>query len=958
MKKTTFFKILLSIVFCFLYALFMDNYAVKAISYKYEGGLVEVKSTNDFVVNSFSYDYLTIFGEEIKDGSVDLSEYKFYSSSKITVEINNYEHWFHIKDDDCTTIYKYNVNNGTFDMKIGTYETHTLTLDKEGIYKIKYELEGVAQVNYIFITNEIHKFNIDIEHENALIPVLKNFKFNIQMEDGMNLSLNKYSYYFGETPGTSSEYVDIPYNVFTKQFIHEVNNSVSLTFDEKFVSVDGNDSKYFFFKVVDPNGKVKVEYKSEDKYLLSNKIQAVVNIVNDNEEVIDTTEENAYYVAGDIIKFKITFNAPVKYQNLLFSVGDGVNYEIVDSLDEEKNSFIISYIVQEEKDFVGEFNLITKNNLLAIVKYENENTEVVLNDLNANFVVDGTKPELTIVTEGIDSGKSYYDVEINVRDKSLDKIYFYVSKCNVIQGGVCLDEYTENSQYMNVAEFVDNGEDLYSAIIRIGENLGKYDNAHLVLFLKVVDKAGNVTTMVKDGYVLDNVIIPEDKQDNIFVYEDVLDDDTVVGKKISVVVLEQYNVTSIKYYLNEEHECSVLEDVEPGKIKYECFSANYDFAYDIPFEIVDSYGNIEIYKSNFKYSTITNNSTINIPFKDFVGSVTLYNDKEYEVEYVENNLMRTDVSVATFDASTFAKLNQILNINNIPLLTDLNIKLIYIDADDEKIELANNIEANYTLPDLETILQLLEGKFDFKTCTTSKCDLSLYLKYEYKTNGVIQDRFIKIKYNDNSHKFILQEFDYTKDIEVGSSYEFPNYKLITNLNVNIDLNSATMTRNIIYVDKDGNSKVVDKIDVNVLGTYKIKDSFTYNSIASFPLEYQISVVDTQAPVVGLNGDETITIKVGEKFEDPSIIVNDNYDKKFEVLTKWDPKLNESKAGTYKISYWVVDSSGNVSEIITRTVIVEKENNALVYLIIAGIVAFVALVGIVGYFKEFKRKKNG
>ena len=85
---------------------------------------------------------------------------------------------------------------------------------------------------------------------------------------------------------------------------------------------------------------------------------------------------------------------------------------------------------------------------------------------------------------------------------------------------------------------------------------------------------------------------------------------------------------------------------------------------------------------------------------------------------------------------------------------------------------------------------------------------------------------------------------------------------------------------------------------------------------------------------------------------------DNYDKKFEVLTKWDPKLNESKAGTYKISYWVVDSSGNVSEIITRTVIVEKENNALVYLIIAGIVAFVALVGIVGYFKEFKRKKNG
>lgn len=958
MKKTSVFKILMGVVFFFLFTIFVDNYVVKAISYKYEGGLVEVKSTNDLVVNSFSYDYLTTFDKEIKDGDVDLSKYKFYSSNSITVEINDYVHWFHINDNDYTTIYKYNANSGNFDMKLGTYQKCTYTFNKEGIYKIKYELEGKTQINYIYITNEMHKFNIDINHENPEVSILNNFKFNIKMEDGLNLSLNKYSYYFGSEDGENAEYVNIPYSVFTKQFIHEVNNSVSLKFAEKFVSQSNDDSKYFFFKVVDPNGNVKMHYKSQDKYLLANKVQAVVNIVDEDGNVVDKSQDKSYYVAGDTINFKIVFNVPVMYQNLLYTVGDGNTYNVSDNINEAKDNLLITYTVEEENDFSGEFKLITKNNVSAIVKYENENTIVELNNSNAKFEVDGTNPELTINTEGVIDGKRYYDVALSVKDKNLGKIYYYVAECKDVQGDTCLDQYIENNENMKEAEFANLDGNMYSSTIKIDENVGRYDKKHLALFVKVVDKAGNATTTVKGGYILDNVIVPEDKQNSIFVYEDILDGDNVVGKKVFVVISEEYSVKTVIYYLSGQNLCSVSSEVEAGKVKYECFSANYDFEYEMPFEIVDNYGNVETYMSEFKYSTITNGSTANVPFKDYVGNVTLYNNKNYEIEYVENNLMRADASVATFDAATFAKLNQIFNISNIPAVTDLNKKLVYIDQEGQEIELVSSIEGDYKLPDLETILQMLEGKFDFKACSTSKCDLSVYLKYEYKTNSIVQERFMKIKYNDNSHKFVLQDFEYDKNIDLGSAYEFPQYEFVNNLNVSIDLNSATATRTIIYIDKDGNSKVVNAIDTNVLGTYKIKDSFSYNSISSFPLEYTINIVDSEAPVIRLNGDETITIKVGEKFEDPSIIVNDNYDEEFEVLTKWDPEFKEDKAGTYKISYWVVDSSGNVSQTVTRTVIVEKANDALVYLIIIGVVALVAFIGFIGYLKEFKRKKNG
>ena len=64
-----------------------------------------------------------------------------------------------------------------------------------------------------------------------------------------------------------------------------------------------------------------------------------------------------------------------------------------------------------------------------------------------------------------------------------------------------------------------------------------------------------------------------------------------------------------------------------------------------------------------------------------------------------------------------------------------------------------------------------------------------------------------------------------------------------------------------------------------------------------------------------------------------------------------------KPGTYVISYWCEDSSGNVSAIITRTLIVEEEAGKKVYLISGGIALFTLLVIGFSTLIEVKKEKR-
>lgn len=114
------------------------------------------------------------------------------------------------------------------------------------------------------------------------------------------------------------------------------------------------------------------------------------------------------------------------------------------------------------------------------------------------------------------------------------------------------------------------------------------------------------------------------------------------------------------------------------------------------------------------------------------------------------------------------------------------------------------------------------------------------------------------------------------------------------------------------------------VDTSLLGSYKL----TYTAIdscgnRSSPMYRTVCVVDTTPPHIELLGENPARIALGNVYEDPGATAVDNYDGDLaEEITREGVELVDTAApGTYKVTYFVTDSSGNVSPRLHRTVIV-------------------------------------
>ncbi len=82
--------------------------------------------------------------------------------------------------------------------------------------------------------------------------------------------------------------------------------------------------------------------------------------------------------------------------------------------------------------------------------------------------------------------------------------------------------------------------------------------------------------------------------------------------------------------------------------------------------------------------------------------------------------------------------------------------------------------------------------------------------------------------------------------------------------------------------------------------------------------------DTEKPVIKLFGDEKVTLTVGDKYEELGAIATDNIDGDITSKIKVTGSVDTTKAGTYKITYTVTDSSNNKNSITREVIVNEKQ----------------------------------
>jgi len=938
MKKLNIFKYLGILVLSFLFFVALPS-SVKANTYVYENGEV-VEKYKKIDVNSFEYDYKVVFDKDIMDEGNRVSTRNFYGGRNIKLTIKEYSHWWPFsKDNDETKIYKYSFEVENFDNLIDSFEDEEgeYIFNSDGLYKVAYIFEDeVIYENYIYICSELHHLSISGDEKYDNVSALSMFSFNLKMKDAYDLKQNKYYYAFSRDVSKAKFREFSPFTDSEKEGndIFEFDKDISVDIKDSDSSING-EKQYLFVKVVSSYNEIIVQ--TLKSYELASKLQANVYLVDEEGEII---KDKVSYKRLAIIRFVVMFNDFVTYSNLQYSL-NGVEFISINDCSTPTQVLNIEHKVDFYNDFDGEFLLRTKRNTEAVVN--NNGANVSLNVVSkADFSIDVTSPIVKIMDDGDIDGRREYNVTISVSEKDLKEVMYYVDRCSSSQGDKCLDKFNDQSE-----KIINIGASKGSTV-KINDKFGKFNGENLALFVKATDNAGNEMVYSKLGFVLDNVIVDDNRE--IFDSRVLLENDKVIGKALMVKVPVQYKVSSVSYQMigKNKEACVKIDSLNEVDI-FECLKIEkYDFNSTVKAYLVDIFGNVEEYSTEFKVTSIKDGKVV-IDNKEFI----LHGDKDYEIEFKTYNTM--NANQVEFTKEILDELKEKLNFNNIPLMENLTVKLVYFDEDKEFV-IKNNIGAELQFPSIEELMLSLDDVEKFKACAEEKCDIDVYLKYEYTSNGIPQNRLVKINYIDNSNKYKVENFAYENKVKVGQSFVGFDVSYYDSLNLNINKNNVVNVKKILFEDINGEVKEVEEINTKVLGKYHVRESFEYNAVGSFPLNYIVEVIDDEAPSIRLNGKNEIKLNVGEKFDDPLASVVDNYDSNLTIKTKVEPVLDVKKEGKYIISYWCVDSSGNVSEIVTRTIIVRKVNNLNDYLIAGGIALITILIVVLGAVIEINREK--
>lgn len=158
----------------------------------------------------------------------------------------------------------------------------------------------------------------------------------------------------------------------------------------------------------------------------------------------------------------------------------------------------------------------------------------------------------------------------------------------------------------------------------------------------------------------------------------------------------------------------------------------------------------------------------------------------------------------------------------------------------------------------------------------------------------------------------------------GYSTEEPEIKLNGLEQITINANDSYKEEGIraSYHKKDVSSqvKVAGNVNTAVPGDYVVTYTYSYKKDKSKEIKRIVTVVDKEAPVLKLKGQEKVEIYEDEKYKEAGYTAQDNVDNNLDKQVKIEKnKIDDAK---YELIYTVIDSSGNKATA-KRTVIIKK-----------------------------------
>ena len=123
-------------------------------------------------------------------------------------------------------------------------------------------------------------------------------------------------------------------------------------------------------------------------------------------------------------------------------------------------------------------------------------------------------------------------------------------------------------------------------------------------------------------------------------------------------------------------------------------------------------------------------------------------------------------------------------------------------------------------------------------------------------------------------------------------------------------------------DISKNVKMENEIDLSKIGEQEIKYTCKkYTFKKEIIVKYK--VVDNVPPEIKLNGDVSLSIYVGDKYEDKGATAIDNVDGDITDKIVVDGNVDTTKEGEYELVYKITDSS-NLTSTVKRAITVKKK----------------------------------